>query len=96
MGATFHLGRIAGIRIGVSWSVLAIFALITLGLAARQFPATYPEYGTLAHVIAAPVTAIVFFASLLAHELSHALVARRNGQRVEGITLWLPPRATVD
>jgi Zn-dependent protease/CBS domain-containing protein len=89
MGATIHLGRIAGIRIGVNWSVLAIFALITWGLAARQFPATYPEYGTLAHVIAALVTALVFFASLLAHELSHALVARRNGQRVEGITLWL-------
>lgn len=89
MGASFHLGRIAGIRIGVNWSVLVIFALITWGLAAARFPASYPQYGALAHVAAALVTAVVFFLSLLAHEISHALVARRNGLRVEDITLWL-------
>ena len=89
MGATFHLGRIAGVRIGVHWSVLVIFVLIAWLLAAARFPATYPQYPPIAHVGAALVTAVVFFVSLLAHELSHALVARRNGQHVEDITLWL-------
>ena len=89
MRATFYLGRIAGIRIGVNWSVLVIFVLIAWGLAAARFPATYPQYGAAAHITAALVTAVVFVASLLAHELSHALVARRNGLDVEDITLWL-------
>jgi Zn-dependent protease/CBS domain-containing protein len=89
MGASFYIGRIAGIRIGVNWSVLVIFVLIAWGLAATRFPAAYPGYGAAAHITAALVTAIVFFASLLAHELSHALVARRNGLRVDDITLWL-------
>lgn len=89
MGASFYLGRIAGIRVGVHWSVLAIFALIAWGLAAARFPAAYPESSPAARIAAALVTAIVFFGSLVAHELSHALVARRHGQRVEDITLWL-------
>jgi Zn-dependent protease len=41
------------------------------------------------YVIAAIVTAVAYMASLLAHELAHSLVARRNGVQVEGITLWL-------
>ncbi|MDQ3761271.1 MAG: site-2 protease family protein [Actinomycetota bacterium] len=89
MKASFHLGRIAGIRVGVHWSVLVIFALIAWGLAASRFPAAYPQYSTGAYVAAAVLTAVVFFASLLAHELSHALVARRNGLHAEDITLWL-------
>src|SRR5947209_5854528 len=89
MTASFRLGRIAGIRIGVNWSVLVIFALVAWGLAASRFPAAYPHYGTAAYVAAGLLTAVAFFASLLAHELSHALVARRNGLRVEDITLWL-------
>ena len=89
MRASFCLGRIAGIRIGVHWSVLVIFALIAWGLAASRFPAAYPHYSTGAYVLAGLLTAVAFFASLLAHELSHALVARRNGLRVEDITLWL-------
>ena len=89
MRASFRLGRIAGIRIGVNWSVLVIFALIAWGLAASRFPAAYPHYSAGAYVIAGLLTAVAFFASLLAHELSHALVARRNGLRVDDITLWL-------
>lgn len=89
MGASFHLGRIAGVRIGVNWSVLVIFALIVGGLAAGRFPVAYPGAGAAAYVVTGLVTGVVFFASLLAHEMSHALVARRNGLEVDGITLWL-------
>lgn len=83
------LGRVAGVRVGVNWSVLVIFGLIAYGLAAWRFPNAYPGHSTAGYVTAGMLTAVVFFVSLLAHELSHALVARRNGQEVEGITLWL-------
>lgn len=89
MRATFTLGRIAGIQIGVNWSVLVIFALIAYGLAAGQFPAAYPGLGNAAYIVAGLATAVVFFLSLLAHELAHAIVARRNDVPVESITLWL-------
>lgn len=87
--ATFQLGTIAGIKVGVNWSVLVIFAIFAGGLAGQRFPAAYPGYATGAYVAAGILTAVVFFGSLLAHELSHALVARRNGLHVEDITLWL-------
>jgi Zn-dependent protease/predicted transcriptional regulator len=89
MRETFRLGQIAGIRIGVNWSVLAIFALIAYGLAGQYLPAAFPGQPTAAYVIVGLAAAVVFVASLLAHEISHALVARRNGVQVEGITLWL-------
>jgi Zn-dependent protease/predicted transcriptional regulator len=89
MGQSFSLGRIAGIRVGVNWSVLLIVALLAYGLAAGQFPAEVPRRPEAEYVAAAIVTAVLYMASLLAHELAHSLVARRNGVQVEGITLWL-------
>ena len=89
MGQSFSLGRISGIRIGVNWSVLLIVALLTYGLAAGEFPAAAPRHPVAEYVVAALVTAVAYIGSLLAHELAHSLVARRNGLKVEGITLWL-------
>jgi Zn-dependent protease len=89
MDETFRLGRIAGVRIGVNWSVLVIFVLIAYGLAGQYFPRTYPHAPAGADAAAGIAAAIVFVLSLLAHELAHAVVARRNGVPVEGITLWL-------
>jgi len=89
MGQTFSLGRISGIRIGVNWSVLLIVALLAYGLAVGQFPAVVPRHPVAEYVVTALVTAVAYMGSLLAHELAHSLVARRNGLKVEGITLWL-------
>ena len=89
MGQSFSLGRISGIRIGMNWSVLLIVALLAYGLAAGQFPAEVPHRPEAEYVVAAIVTAVAYIGSLLAHELAHSLVARRNGVQVEGITLWL-------
>jgi Zn-dependent protease/predicted transcriptional regulator len=89
MRQSFSLGRIAGIRVGVNWSVLVIVALLAYGLAAGQFPAEVPRRPEAEYVVAAIVTAVAYMGSLLAHELAHSLVARRNGVQVEGITLWL-------
>jgi Zn-dependent protease/CBS domain-containing protein len=89
MRQTFSLGRISGIRIGVNWSVLLIVALLAYGLAVGEFPAAAPRHPVVEYVVAALVTAVAYMGSLLAHELAHSLVARRNGLKVEGITLWL-------
>ena len=89
MESTFSLGRIAGIRIGVNWSWLVVFALITWTLATGIFPSTNPGLSSHAHVAMGIVAAILFFVSLLLHELGHALQARRDGVDIEGITLWL-------
>jgi Zn-dependent protease/CBS domain-containing protein len=87
--AVVPLGSVRGIRIEANWSVALIFALIAFGLATLQFPSVNPHQGALTYAIAAILTAVAFFASLLAHELAHSLVARRFGLRVEKITLWL-------
>ena len=89
MRASFRLGRVAGVPVGVNWSVLVIFALIAWGLAANQFPRSYPDRLAWAYLLAGLAAAVVFFVGLLAHEVSHAVVAKRNGLEVEGITLWL-------
>ena len=85
---SFRLGRIAGIPVGVNWSVVVIFGLLTWELAAFVFPSTYG--GTrAAYWVWAVVAAALFFVSLLAHEASHAVVARHFGVGVQSITLWL-------
>ncbi|MFN3219372.1 MAG: site-2 protease family protein [Acidimicrobiales bacterium] len=89
MKESFRIGRVSGIAIGVNWSIIAIFVLIAVSLAAGRFPDVYPDQSPLAYAIAGLVTAVLFFASVLAHEISHALVAQRNGIEVDGIVLWL-------
>jgi Zn-dependent protease len=88
MRATFRLGRVAGIPIGVHWSLLVIAALLTTSLAGSLLPAVLPNAEG-SYWAAALLAAGIFFASILAHELAHALVARRFGQKVEDITLWI-------
>src|SRR5919109_1437803 len=89
MRDSITLGRIAGVRFGVNWSWLVVFALIVWTWATGVFPDTNPGLSDATYVAMAIVAAVVFFASLVAHELGHALVARREGMEIEGITLWL-------
>jgi Zn-dependent protease len=89
MTPTCVLGRIAGVRVGVHWSILAIFTLIALGLAQGRLPEVSPGRAWWSYRLVGLGTAVVFFASLLAHELAHALVARHNGVAVDDLVLWL-------
>ncbi|MER6532930.1 site-2 protease family protein [Streptomyces sp900105755] len=89
MDETLSLGRVAGVRVGLHWSVLVVVALITVTLAHGRFPAAHPGHSLVAYWGLGVLTAVVFLGSLLAHELAHAVVARRNGVEVEGITLWM-------
>ncbi|HWC40391.1 MAG TPA: site-2 protease family protein [Actinomycetota bacterium] len=89
MTASLRFGRIAGIPVGASWSALLIAALIAWTLAGSVLPAEVPGLGPAAYWLAGLAGAGLFLGSLLAHEIGHALVARRAGLRVRGITLWL-------
>ena len=89
MQDSFRLGRFFGIEVGVNWSWLVVVALIVWTLATGIFPAQDPGLSRGAYVAMAIVAALLFFTSLLLHELGHALVARRAGMEIEGITLWL-------
>jgi Zn-dependent protease/CBS domain-containing protein len=87
--ASLRLGRIVGVPVAANWSVLIIFALIAAGLSAATFPRAYPGHPGWAYPIAGIAAAVVFLVGLLAHEVSHAIVARRNGLQVRQITLWM-------
>lgn len=89
MRTSFRLGRIAGIEIGANWSWLIVFALVLWSLAASVFPDQNRGLSTATYWGMAAVAAVAFFASILLHELGHALVARREGVEIDGITLWL-------
>ena len=89
MTPSIRLGRIFGIEVGFNWSLIFIFALVAWTLATAVLPQTVPGYAPLLYWLVGAIGAVLFYASLLAHELSHAVVARRNGVKVAGITLWL-------
>jgi Zn-dependent protease len=81
------LGRIAGVNVGLHWSLLLIEGLLVGQLAGGRFPAAAPGYSEAQYLFAAGVTSFFFVGCVLAHELSHAVIARREGIGVDGITL---------
>lgn len=84
-----RLGRIAGVQVEIDWSLLIIFALVTFSLGAQMLPAWHPDWSVPLRWLIAFVAAVLFFASVLAHELSHAIVGRRMGISVKRITLFM-------
>ena len=89
MEASVKLGRIAGIPVGLHISWFLIFGLVTWSLAVGYFPTEYPSLSTAAAWGLGAVTSLLFFGSVLAHEISHSLVAVRNQIPVRGITLFI-------
>src|SRR3989449_2241314 len=89
MNESVSLGRIAGIHVGLNWSLLVIAALIAWSLATGILPLAAPAQNAGAYWTSGFVSSFVSLPSLLAHELAHSIVAMRRGVRVEGITLWL-------
>lgn len=85
---TIRLGRILGVRISLHVSWFLILGLVALG-SARAYAEADPGLPSLTLAAMGGTTALLFFACLLAHELGHALVARKLGVPVRGITLFL-------
>ena len=84
-----YIGKIFNIPIGVDYSWFLIVALITWSLAVSYFPQAYKNWSTAEYWIVAGVTAVLFFACVLLHELGHSVVAMRFKLPVRSITLFI-------
>ena len=89
MDDSIRLGRVLRIPVGVNWSIVGVALLFTVALAVQAFPQSAPSAGLGARFLAAAIAVVLFFASILAHELGHAVAALSHGVAVKGITLWL-------
>jgi Zn-dependent protease len=89
MGATIRVGRIAGVEVGFHWSLAIVFAIIVWTLGTQVLPAVVPDQPQAAYWLVSALATFLFYLSLLSHEMGHALVARRAGVSVDGITLWI-------
>jgi len=84
------IGKIFGISIKIHWSWFFIFALITWNLATGYFNQDdYESWSVGQRVLVGVIASILFFSSVLAHELAHSLVARREGIPIDSITLFI-------
>jgi CBS domain-containing protein len=92
-GTSWRVARIAGIEVRVDSSWVVIALLITYSMYLR-FSVLYKDLSTGAAVGIAILAAVLFFGSVLVHELAHALVSRARGIRVQDITLFLFGGAT--
>jgi Zn-dependent protease len=88
VGRSFRIGRLYGINILVDWSWLIILVLVTWNLTA-VFGQLHPSWSTGLRWGLSVVAAVLFFASVLAHEMAHSLVARAHNVPVQSITLFL-------
>jgi Zn-dependent protease/CBS domain-containing protein len=83
------LFKIAGIRIRLDFSWFIIFGLVLFALSAGYLPRTFPGQNPQTYWIAGLVATLLFFASVMLHELAHSLVAIRHGIDIPEITLFI-------
>ena len=88
MDASIRLGKIFGIPIGINYSWLIVFGLVIF-LMSTRFGEIYPHWPLASRWTVAVLTTVLFFLSVLVHELSHSLVALAKGIPVRGITLFI-------
>ncbi len=88
MRQSLRLGHLAGINVGIHWSIGLIAAILTVSLAGTILPGSAPGYAGAAYFVAAVATTGLFLASIVAHELGHSVVAQNNGIGVKSITLF--------
>jgi Zn-dependent protease len=87
-GRSIKLANVLGVRVGVDLSWFLVLFLI-IWLLSGAFRGAFPRAGEVLPFALAVITALLFFASVVVHELGHAVVARRNGIEIAGIDLWL-------
>ena len=82
-------GRFFGISVRLHYSWFIVFLMVTILLAVSYFPSGYPDWARYVYWVIGIVTSVLFFLSVLAHELAHSLVARSAGIPVKAITLFI-------
>jgi len=82
------IGKAFGISLRLHYSWFFIFALVTWALAAVYFPSNYPAWSLSVRIAAGLITSVLFFGSVLVHELMHSIVSQRQGVPVQSITLF--------
>jgi len=82
------IGKVFGISLRLHYSWFFIFALVTWALAAGYFPSEYPSWSLSVRVAAGLITSVLFFGSVMVHELMHSIVSQRQGIPVQSITLF--------
>lgn len=87
--SSIKLFRIAGIEIRLDYSWFIIFAILVYYFGFSYFPNLLPGLSKGFLAIITIITVLLFFFSILAHELSHSLVAKRRGMPVSRISLWI-------
>lgn len=86
---SLNIGRIIGIPIRIHWTLWLVFVLIAWSLADGYLPMTYGSKLTQAEDWIVGITsAVLLFASVLIHELSHSYIAKKNGLPIARITLF--------
>jgi Zn-dependent protease/predicted transcriptional regulator len=83
------LGKLFGISIKLHYSWFIIFILVTWSLTTFYFPDVFPNWGMSTSIVAGIITSLLFFSSVLAHELMHSIVAQKLGIPVHSITLFI-------
>jgi Zn-dependent protease/CBS domain-containing protein len=89
MRSGFRVSRLFGIDIYIDLSWVLVFVLVTWNLAAFVFPSLHPGWSFTLNVAVSVVAALLFFGSVLAHELAHSVVATWRGLPVRSITLFI-------
>jgi Zn-dependent protease len=84
-----RIGSVFGLEISVSLSWIFVFAFVAWSLADPTGPLHRTELGSAGRIVLGIVGSVLFFASVLVHELAHSLVARARGVRVRGIMLFI-------
>ncbi len=89
MGGGFNLGKIFGIQFRLHYTWFIIFVLLIVSLSWQLFPLYYPGWNRLLYWVVGTIATLLFFISLVAHELAHSLVGRVNNIPVKSITLFI-------
>jgi Zn-dependent protease/CBS domain-containing protein len=89
LSGTFHLGKLFGINISVHWTWFFIFFLVTWTFATGVLEEFYSDWTDGRRWTVAAAISLIFFFSILLHEISHSIVARRYGIPISGITLFV-------
>ncbi|MER5209581.1 site-2 protease family protein [Streptomyces sp. NPDC002838] len=88
MNGSVRMGRVLGVPLRVHWTVPLLVMLFGYSLGSQTLPAAVPDQSNATYTVAGLAGALLLLGSLLAHEVAHAITARRKGIEVQSITLW--------